>query len=368
MESSNFSKQLLKQETHIWKYTFDDKHLPFTSEISSFKEKTQEELRGDSKGAILNLSESDVFRTLKEANSPVFNVDKLVYNVVKDKWFRVLDLKIDEHSNPTWVCLVERDGVETIELSTQEEFDQYESSLKLLVSINFPSGATTILEVNLKIYEKLEIALKFPFEGIGASISFYKLFFDGKEIDMKACIASIEGIHRGDTLLASEGLGKPCKFSRFSEEFYKSEWDMNLNYHDAIIFIPQKDIKFCGFTSFAASDTTEYPFRYQINIDGVIVEKEEKIATDFEDKYYCRHRLNSLYPVKAGQKIEIIGWTAKDFSNLSDYIYIYFGSQGEKYKEIQNEHMGLFVIETKDERGNWTNVSEGNFPEILYYL
>ncbi|CAI2372021.1 unnamed protein product [Moneuplotes crassus] len=143
---------------------------------------------------------------------------------------------------------------------------------------------------------------------------------------------------------------------------------MNLNYHDAIIFIPQQDIKLCGFTSFAARDTTEYSFKYQINIDGVTVEKEEKIATDFEDKYYCRHRLNSLYPVKAGQKIEITGWTAKDFDSFNDYVYIYSGKGGYNYTEIENEHMGLFVVETKSQSCNWTNVLIGNFPEILYYL
>jgi len=333
----------------------------------SLKEYTQEQLKKKDAVVQFNFSDDDVFRTLKGKPSPVFNIGKLVYNTKDDKWYKVLDLKTDDNSNPTWVSLTERNGTDTIEISKHEEFDQFQSSLNILLNINFASDENAIVEVSPKIYEKLEIALENSLEGVGATLSSYKLFFNGKEVDKEDCIANIENIFEGSTIYASEGVGKPFKFSRFPEFHSTYRWSNSGRYSDGLAFIPSQNIRLCGFSTCAAKDESQYEMKYQVTVDGTEVEKETIVASGWEDEYYYRHRLNGIYPVMAGQKFEIIVWIAKSLASNTD-VTTYRGARGEEYDKVENEHMGLFKLEYASSSDNGTSINCGHFPEIFYFL
>ncbi|CAI2373630.1 unnamed protein product [Moneuplotes crassus] len=351
----------------LWKDTLSDEHLPFSNMEPSLKEYTQDQLKKKNAVVQFNFSDDDVFRTLKGKPSPVFNIGKLVYNTKDDKWYKVLDLKTDDNSNPTWVSLTERNGTETIEISTQERFDEFESCLDILIDINTTSGIKTIMEVSPKIYERLNVSLENSLDGIGASVSSYKFFFNGKEVDKEDCIANIEGITRGSIIFGSECYGKPFKFSRFQEIYPNSYWSNSGRSSDGVCFVPSKNIILCGFSTCAARDHSQYEMKYQVKVNDTEVEEDTIIASGWEDEFYYRHKLNEVRSVKAGQKIEIVVWIAKNIST-NDELSTYNGSGGDDYEKIENEHMGLFKIENSNNSNNGTSVGYGHFPEIFYFL
>ncbi|CAI2366575.1 unnamed protein product [Moneuplotes crassus] len=363
----NRNKYMRKKDL-IWRTTLDEDIIPFTNLKPSLKELTQEEMKKNDAPDQFNFSEASLFRSFKAGSHPLFNKDKLIYNFKTNKWFKVLDLKTDNEYNPTWASLAIRDESETIEISDSEDFSQFKSTLKVFININFQEGESTVVEVHPKIYEKFETAFEDAFQGAGVSIESYKLFFKGKEVPKDDCIAKIDGIYDGSTILASEGVGKSHKFSRFPPiNEMRSNWSNSGRSCDAVIFVPNQNIRVCGFSTYAATTDSQYEMKYSVTIDGTIVEEGQVTASGWEDKYFYRFKLEGVYPVKAGQKIDIGVWIAKNISS-SEYVSTYAGGQGMDYEKVENEHMGLFKIEPSTQSRNGTSVYGGHLPEIFYYL
>lgn len=107
--------------------------------------------------------------------------------------------------------------------------------------------------------------------------------------------------------------------------------------------------------------------RYRVRIDGNDVEDETITASGWEDQYYFRRRLNGVYDVPAGGKLEFTVWIAENLSSHSN-VETYLGENGYDYEKYENEHMGLFKIDSGGDSSNGTSVYSGHFPEIMYYL
>lgn len=339
-----------------WRATLDEGNLPFNNLKPSLKELSLAEMKKKDAPAQFNFSEDDIFRTFKGKAPPVFNKDKLIYSTKDDKWYKVLDLKTDDNSNPTWVSMSLKNGTETVEISKPEEFDQFKNSLKVFINVNSASGDSTVVEVNPKIYEKFETAFEDAFQGVGASLASYKFFYKSREIQKDECLANIEEIYDGDALFASEGVGKPFKFSRFPEIHDRYQWSNSGRYTDGLAFTPNRNIRISGFSTYAGKTESQYEMKYKVNIGGVDVEEDTVLASGWEEEYYYRHTLNGVYPVTAGQKIEFTVWIAKDLASNQD-VTTYRGNRGEEYEKVENEHMGLFKIEHGSSSDNGTSVS-----------
>mmetsp|Transcript_1268 Transcript_1268/g.1219 ORF Transcript_1268/g.1219 Transcript_1268/m.1219 type:complete len:92 (+) Transcript_1268:24-299(+) len=88
--------------------------------------------------------------------------------------------------------------------------------------------------------------------------------------------------------------------------------------------------------------------------------------TDYEDKYFCRIKLKKFHLVKGGSKLEIMATFARS-SGSDSYLEFYYGEYGTDYREVENEHMNLWTVETSS-KGSSSRIDAGNFPEILYYV
>ena len=74
-----------------------------------------------------------------------------------------------------------------------------------------------------------------------------------------------------------------------------------------------------------------------------------------------------LHVIPASAKLEVTWEFSKDFSGSDHYISCYYGQDGDSWKEVENDHMGLWTVKESLKSGS-SNVSSGNFPEILYYI
>jgi len=195
----------------------------------------------------------------------------------------------------------------------------------------------------------------------------YKLFFNKTNIQKDKTPAQIEEMKDQDWIYASQGLGKPYVFKRFQKVYTSYGWSNSGNHADGIAYLPQKNVKVCGFSTFAARSKDCYEMKYRVKIDGTEVEQETITATGWEDEHYYRHKLNGVYDAPAGSKIDISVWIAENLGSNS-YVETYYGEDGNSYETIENEHMGLFKIESGDDSNNGTSVYSGHLGEIMYYL
>lgn len=75
----------------------------------------------------------------------------------------------------------------------------------------------------------------------------------------------------------------------------------------------------------------------------------------------------NTYDVNANSKITITTWISRNFSSSTN-VNTYYGTDGYNFATVENEHMGLFTVESSGDSGNGTSVSSGQIPAILYYL
>ena len=179
-------------------------------------------------------------------------------------------------------------------------------------------------------------------------------------------IEDIGDIKEGDIIFVTEMMGKMSTFKRFKEVWMEWHW-LNSGEPDSIVFIPNKNIKLCGFTWYAAVEKNSYEMRYIVRIDNVKVEEETITWSNWEDIYYNRVRLKSSYDVSANSKI-CFDWCIAESLQSNEWIETYHGENGDQYEMVENEHMGLFKIEDSENDQNGTGLYSGQFWEILYYL
>lgn len=182
-------------------------------------------------------------KTFKTKVVTSFIKGNLIYNLKDKIFFKVLDLKTDDSNKPTWVSLVSNDGNNKREISSEEEFSEYQDFIDINVVISPATKEKQVLLSRVKIYEKLETALESAFFGVGAQIIAFKLFYKGKTLDKAQCPAQILEINDGDYIYAPEGLGKPSVYKRFKSVYTQYGWSNSGSYPDGIAFIPTQNIK-----------------------------------------------------------------------------------------------------------------------------
>lgn len=319
------------------------------------------------KAKITELTESNILKNFKGKSQATFIKGNLVYWKTDDKFYKVLDLKSDDDYKITFVSLIERDGDGKKEVSSEKDLDQFQNYIIACVCINKEGSPTVTLETQLKIYDKLETPLESAFEGAGFQLMGYKLFFDGEEVTKDTNVSQLKTIKQGSIFYASEGFGKPFKFNRFKSVYTSYGWSNSGNYPDGIAFVPTQSIKVWGFSTFAAREKPSYEIRYRVKINGDEVEEDTVTATGWEDEHYYRHRLKGVYDVSSGSKIDFTCWIAENLASKSN-VETFYGEDGYSYDQVENEHMGLFKIESGSESNNGTSVYSGHFGEIFYYL
>ena len=137
-------------------------------------------------------------KVFKSKTNIAFNKGNLIYNGKEKRYYKVVDLKTDESYKPTWASLVSNDGSIKIEISTEEQFEDYQDFIDLHVVVSPATKEKIILLIRQKIYDKFESGFESAFIGIGALIMAYKLFFKGMNLDKSQCPAQIWDINDGD--------------------------------------------------------------------------------------------------------------------------------------------------------------------------
>ena len=135
------------------------------------------------------------------------------------------------------------------------------------------------------------------------------------------------------------------------------------------MFVPQKDILFAGFSTYAPTVESKYFLKYKVEVDGEVkVDQSTPIqCTKFEETYYNRVHLATPFRVAKSSKIQIFCWISKDFASNSN-VYTYYGNEGNDYASVENEHMELFEIQTPGDNANGTSLNNGQLPEVFYHL
>lgn len=344
--------------------TMDDAVVLFKNIVPAKTEHTQDELKKINE---IEYSENNIIKTFKMKASAIFHKGNLVFYTKDNKYYKVVDLKTDDEYKPVSASLVVKDGDDKLDITDQSEFVHFQDFIELNMIVKPDNKDNIFISVKQKLYDKFEDTLDATLNGIGYSLIGFKIYHRGKEIDKTMSVAQIDDMQHKDIIFAAEGLGKPYKFNRFKSVYTSYGWSNSGNYPDGIAFIPQQNIKVCGFSTFAARSKDQYEMRYRVRIDGNDVEDETITASGWEDQYYYRHRLKGIYDAKSGSKIEFTCWIAESLSAHS-YVETYYGEGGYEYEQFENEHMGLFKIESGGESSNGTSVYSGHFGEIFYYL
>ena len=122
-----------------------------------------------------------------------------------------------------------------------------------------------------------------------------------------------------------------------------------------------------GFVSYAAKDDPDYELKYKLEIDGATVEEcPPKKYSNWEETFFKTVMFENTYDVNANSRITITIWIARSFSS-SQGVNTYYGTDGYNFTTVENEHMGLFTIESSGNSSNGTSVSSGQIPAILYF-
>ena len=178
------------------------------------------------------------------------------------------------------------------------------------------------------------------------------------------------GVEQDDTIMCVAGLGKPSVWKRFViGENLSRGWSNCGRYGDGLCFIPTQPIKFAGFSIFASTEDTQFDIKYEVKLESEVVAKYEGKSSPWEDTYFSRYMLEELIDVPAGGKLFIIVFIAKSMSDNS-YTNTFSGSDGsgEEYKTLENEHVGLFELDSHPDSSNGTSKYSGHFPEIFYHV
>lgn len=175
--------------------------------------------------------------------------------------------------------------------------------------------------------------------------------------------------HGKDTYLyAFESMGTPKKWKRFRTHYEYSTWSNSGNSSDGIVFIPTKALTIAGLVTYAAKDDPDYEVKYKVEIDGNTVEEgAPKKYSNWEETYFKTIMFENTYEVNANARVTLTVWISRSFSS-SQNVNTYYGTDGYNFSTVENEHMGLFTIESSGNSSNGTSVSSGQIPAILYYM
>lgn len=346
-----------------WRETMSDGIVLFSNGQPSIKEREAKELN-DKQFKFIELSEKDCIKNYGIGLAKKFSTGQMVFYPAKGAVCKVTKVT-DWEDGSQDVSATHRDTDELFELNTEKDRIQMTISVDLKMMTN--KGQET-LNMDLRVAEKLDTEIGTPLSLAGITNTGFKYFYGGKELNKDLSILQVEGsISDGMTIIAVEGIGKPSVFRRIDKPHDSWSWYNSGSSADGLTFIPNQNIKVAGFSTWASKDSTSYDIKYKVCVGDQIVEEHQYNASEWEDEYYNRVWLHDLHDVSSGEKLEITVWIAQDLSSHSN-VQTYYGYGCENYKEMDNEHKGLFTIEAARDSGNGTSMYSGHFPELFYHL
>ena len=241
--------------------------------------------------------------------------------------------------------MLKHKGSEEIILEDQNEISTLRDYIFVNIKILTQTSSDSIINTPIRLQSKLDKELLDPIMGAtGKTLTMFKFFKDSKLIDKEAFISSFDDVEEDMFLLATTGFSKASMFKRFHKPYEWPYWGYYGTNVDAWCFVPNQTVIFCGFTLYS-TDQPSFEVKYKIYVDDKVVEEEDKMLwSEWEEKYYFRIKTKNLIEVKNGSKLEITAQIAKSFSDNS-YISWYYGQEGDKFAEVDNEHMGLWTVE-----------------------
>uniref|UniRef100_A0A7S3K7D7 PHR domain-containing protein n=1 Tax=Euplotes crassus TaxID=5936 RepID=A0A7S3K7D7_EUPCR len=197
------------------------------------------------------------------------------------------------------------------------------------------------------------------------SFGLFKFFRGSTIIDGDKFLSSYQDIEEDMEIIGAAGFSKPYKFMRFKSTYEWPHWGYNRSTVDAACWIPNKNVILYGFSVYAACEP-QFNLSFKVYINDTVVEEGEMTCSDYEDKYFCRIILKKFHSIKANSKLEITAQLTRVGSSDS-YLDFYYGEQGSMWREVENDHMDLWTVESSSKSGS-SSISYGNFPEIMYYV
>mmetsp|Transcript_28084 Transcript_28084/g.24811 ORF Transcript_28084/g.24811 Transcript_28084/m.24811 type:complete len:357 (-) Transcript_28084:29-1099(-) len=241
------------------------------------------------------------------------------------------------------------------------------SSMDIYVRAVLKSGSKFTIHGSYNLNVNFKENMNLIFEAVGQNFSKYKLFHNQKLLDGNSEFSKIFENGKDTYIYAFESVGKPKKWTRFPRAYEHGTWSSGGS-ADAIAFTPNKSITLAGFQFYVPKDESECEMNYKITIDDKVVEESEtKEYKDWEDTYFKTVILENEHAVKANAKINILIKLAKNLAS-SSYTNTYYGTDGNDYSSVPNEHMGLFTVTYGTDCCNGTSESSGQIPSVLYYL
>lgn len=260
-------------------------------------------------------------------------------------------------------------GGEAIIENKEEELRSLLDRVKITFRVLQKTGTKLTIEGLYFLNVNFAENIKNIFNSAGLKSSEYKLFDGEKLLKNDTEIAQIYKEGTPNYIYAFESRGKPKKWKRFYNFYDYNSWSCGGSSSDGIIFIPKKDVSISGFMVFVPRDgNTEFEAKYKILVDDRVVEEgPTKKYTDWEDNYYKSIMFEDSHDVSANSRIDIILWLAKDIST-SYSLSTYSGSGGDQHADVENDDKGLFSIESSNNSPNYTSISSGQIPGILYHI
>ena len=162
------------------------------------------------------------------------------------------------------------DDEEVIEVSASN-LDQLVNYLEATVSILTSKGLSYTLSGSFNLSNDLNTNFNELFATSGLRRSSFIMVHGKEKVNKEAKIEELYKSDIGLNFFAVEGYGTPSKWRRFDGPNGDNTWHNSGSSYDRIVFVPQKDIAFAGFSTFAAKTDPKYFIKYKIDIDGVVI-------------------------------------------------------------------------------------------------
>lgn len=353
----------------VWRETLDEGLIKFSDVKPGIPEKSSDELKkkGASTTDKFELSEANMLKIFKTVTQSTPNVGRLYYYPSTESCYNIIEVKKDAEGKVESVKMVKQHGSDEVTLSKESDIKTLRDYVIVNISIFNDNVCSDILNLQIKLQTKLENEIATPLQGAtGKVLTMFKFFQDSNLVDKEMTLSNLRDVKDEMIIIAAAGFSKPYIFKRFKKPYEWPYWGYYGTTIDAVAFVPNQNVIFAGFTLYS-TDQPSFECKYKIYVDDNVVEEDDTLkCSDWEDKFYYRIKLKGLHEVKAGSKLEIACQIAKSFAD-NGYISCYYGDGGDSWKEVENEHMGLWAVEYSSKSGS-SSVGYGNFPEIMYYV
>lgn len=353
----------------VWRETLSEGLIKFSDIKPGVTEKSADQFSKKDSGVIdkYELSEANILKTFKSATQSAPAAGRLYYYPKTESCYNIIEVKKDADGKIESVKMVKKNGSDEVTLSKDIDIKTLRDYVFVNISVFNDNVCSDILNIQIKLQTKLETEIAAPLQSAtGKLLTMFKFFKDSDVVDKDISLSNLSDVKDEMNIIAAAGFSKPYTFKRFRKPYEWPYWGYYGTTIDAVAFVPNQNVIFAGFTLYS-TDQPSFECKYKIYVDDNVVEEDDNVkCSDWEDKFYFRIKLKGLYEVKAGSKLEITCQIAKSFSDNS-YISCYYGEGGDNWKDVENEHMGLWTVEYSSKSGS-SSVGYGNFPEIMYYV